>query len=177
MQKCHTHKHTHTYTHTHIHTHRYIHTQIYTHTRTLTNDTLTYTLLCNQKHPSCAHYKHTHSCTDWRASKGKSNPHPMVSNPLYEGPVYETIDPQFQPLTPCTDTPNYPAIESNSAAVLNVEAVLPLNGSVTVAVSTDTIARSEDNYTVMCSARATAAPVQPNNDNNTIRYVQDPSGR
>ena len=99
----------------------------------------------------------------------------MVSNPLYDGPVYETIDPQFQPLTPHRDTPKYPAIESNSAAVLNVEAVLPLNGSVTVAVSTDTIpsgVRSEDNYTVMRSAKATAVPVQPaNNDNNTVRYM------
>jgi len=59
-----------------------------------------------------------------------------------------------------------------SQVLLNVEAVLPLNGNVTAAVSTDTIlsnVRSEDNYTVMRSARATAVPVQPaNNDNNTI---------
>ena len=136
------------------------------------NVTHTHTHFCALMNALLCTYKHTHSCTDRRASKGRSNPHPMVPNPIYEGPVYETIDPQFQPLIPHRDTPNYPAIESNSAAVLNVETVLPLNGNVPAAVSTDTIlsnVRSEDNYTVMLSARTTAVPVQPaNNDNNTI---------
>ena len=66
-------------------------------------------------------------------------------------------------------------------SVLTDEYLTPLNGNVTAAVSTDTIpssVRSEDNYTVMHSAKATAVPVQPvNNDNNTIRYVQDQGRR
>jgi len=107
---------------------------------------------------------------------------PMVRNPIYEGPVYETINTQFHPLTP--HTPHFPPIESNldnKFTVLNTEAMQPLSGDVTATVPAVTFpssVRSEDNYTVMCSARATAEPVQPaNNDNNTIRYVQDPSGR
>ena len=117
------------------------------------------------------------------ASKDMSHP-PMVPNPIYEGPVYETIDTQFHSLTPHRDTPHFPPIESNldnKFTVLNTEAMQPINGDVTATVPAVTFpssVRSEDNYTVMCSARATAAPVQPaNHDNNTIRYVQDPSGR
>ena len=124
----------------------------------------------------------THMHIGRSASKDMSHP-PMVPNPIYEGPVYETIDTRFHSLTPHRDTPHFPPIESNldnKFTVLNAEAMQPLNGDVTATVPAVTFpssVRSEDNYTVMCSARATAAPVQPNNDNNTIRYVQDPSGR
>ena len=116
-------------------------------------------------------YNQINLCTGRRASKNKAHSRQMVHNPIYEGPIYEIIDPQFHPPTLCRDAPCCRAIEPNlDSNLVNRNTELPLSGNVTAAVPTDTM--SEDSYIVMCSARAATVPAQPaNSNNNTIRYT------
>ena len=114
----------------------------------------------------------------------------MVPNPIYAGPVYETVTQNISPLpnqnfappSPYGNIPTYPAAEpslDSKFTHFNPEAALQCNENATVpTVIIPSSVISEDNYTVMRSPTSTVPPVQPQpaeHENTTMRYVQDPT--
>ena len=114
---------------------------------------------------------------------------PMVPNPIYSGPVYETVtnisqlpNQNLAPPSPYGNIPLHPAPEpclDSKFTHFNPEAALQCNED--VAIPTDIIPScviGEDNYTVMRSPTSTVPPVWPQpaeHENITMRYVQDPT--
>ena len=112
----------------------------------------------------------------------------MVPNPIYAGPVYETIDQDISPLpnqnfappSPYGNIPTSPAAEpslDSKFTHFNPEAALQCNENIDVptAIISSSV-MSEDNYTVMRSPTSTAPPVQPQpaeDENTTMRYVSN----
>ena len=190
----HTCTHTHILTHTHMHAHIYAHTHMYTYTCT---HTWTYTRIHThtQTPPTHTHMHpppppHTHTHTGRRASISKSKHLPMVPNPIYAGPVYETVTQNIRPLpnqnfappSPYGNIPTSPAAEpslDSKFTHFNPEAAVQCNENIDVLTAIiPSSVMSEDNYTVMRSPTSTAPPVQPEpaeHENTTMRYVQDPT--